>query len=311
MAIYFFSGKETYLKKQEIEKLYRKIECPELNFQHFYEISDTFYDFLFSFPFFGDKKVAVLHFFPDSEDFLEAIKRLPNFMDLYILSATIPDQRKKAVKELMRLVQIKEFEKINEDLLYKCIASRLQRLGYEKDEIESAKDRLIESFQGYFMHSEMNLEIVQKHVNLIAFSGKLNEDNIRAFAPDNSDLRAYRLSTMLLNGDVSCIRFANQLLDQGETAIGLLSLVAYQIRVCYKACLFSEENYLNLIGIRNYQLYKDFKNYTADTYKHVYHILMNGVERVKKGEKAGPIMADCLMESLAILKEEKLCSISY
>ena len=81
-------------------------------------------------------------------------------------------------------------------------------------------------------------------------------------------------------------------------------MIAYQIRICYKACLFSEENYLNLIGIRNYQLYKDFKNYTADTYKRVYHILMNGISRIKNGEKARATIADCMMESLDVLKEE-------
>ena len=307
MAIYFFSGKESYLKKQEIDKIRQSMECPELNFQHFYEIDDSFYNFLFSFPFIGDKKVAVLHFFPDSEDFLDTVKQIPDFTELYILSATIPDQRKKAVKELVKLVNTKEFEKINENLLYKCILSRLQRLGYSKNEVEAVKDILMESFQGYFMHSEMDLEVVQKHVNLIAFSGELSTDNIRNFAPDNSDFRAYRLSSLLLSGDFSCIDFANQLLEQGETAIGLLSLIAYQIRICYKACLFPEENYLNLIGIRNYQLYKDFKNYTADTYKRVYHILMNGISRIKKGEKARAIIADCMMESLDVLKEEIIC----
>ena len=207
----------------------------------------------------------------------------------------------------MGIVQKREFEKINEHLLYKCISSRLQRLGYEQKEIEQVKDTLMECFHGYIMHHDIDLEIVQKHVQMIAFSGALTEDNIRAFALDSADFRAYRLSNMLLSLDADCLDFANKLLVQGETAIGLLSLVAYQIRVCYKACLFSDDNYLSLIGIRNYQLFNDFKKYKADTYKRVFQVLITGIKRVKKGEKQVSIMADCLMESLEILKEESLC----
>lgn len=307
MAIYYFSGKENFLKKQEINKISQEIECPELNFQHFYDLDDTFYDFIFSFPFIGGKKIGILHVFPDNEEFLSAAKRLPDFTDLYIITSIMPDSRKKVVKELMRLVTEKEFTKISENLLYKCILSRLQRLGYKKDEIEAARDTLMESFRGYFMHSEMDLEAVQMHVQLIAYSGALTKENILTFSPDNSDLRAYKLSTMLLLKDIDCIGFANQLLDQGESAIGLLSLISYQIRVCYKACLFFDEKYLNLIGIRNYQLFEGFRSYTSATYKRIYHILMNGIECVKKGEKAAPVMADCLMESLQVLQEESTC----
>ena len=32
MPIFYFSGKENYLKKQEIEKIAMNMECPELNF---------------------------------------------------------------------------------------------------------------------------------------------------------------------------------------------------------------------------------------------------------------------------------------
>ena len=307
MPIFYFSGKENYLKKQEIEKIAKNMECPELNYLHFHEIDDAFYDFIFSFPFIGEKKIAVLHFFPDNEEFLSAAKELPEFTDIYIITAAIPDQRKKIIKELMSIVQKKEFEKINESLLYKCISSRLQRLGYEQREIEQVKGTLMECFHGYIMHHDIDLEIVQKHVQMIAFSGALTEENIRAFALDSADFRAYRLSNMLLSLDASCLDFAHKLLVQGETAIGLLSLVAYQIRVCYKACLFSDDNYLSLIGIRNYQLFNDFKKYKADTYKRVFQVLITGIKRVKKGEKQVSIMADCLMESLEILKEESLC----
>ena len=162
----------------------------------------------------------------------------------------------------------------------------------------------MECFHGYILHADMDLEVVQKHVQMIAFSGALTPENIRTFAPDSSDYRAYKLSNMLLSKNASCVSFARQLLEQGETAIGIFSLVAYQLRVCYKAVLFREENYLSLIGIRDYQLYKRFADYRAGTYKAIYSVFMDGIRRVKKGEDVNAIMTDCLMNALAILKEE-------
>lgn len=302
MPVFYFSGKENYLKKQEIKKITENIECSELNVIRFHESCPELYDFIFTAPFIGSKKVGILYFFPEQEEFLSAVKNIPAYTDLYIIVSELPDLRKKVIKQLMQLIEEREFNKINEQILYKCIFSRLQRLGYKADDIETVKDVLMESFRGYIMHADMDLEVVQKHIQMIAFSGSLTPENIRAFSPDSSDYRAFRLSTMLLSKDSSCVDFSHRLLEQGETAIGLISLIAYQIRVCYKAVLFSNENYLSLIGIRNYQLYKDFTDYSASVYVMIYGILMEAIRRIKKGERQSAVMADSLTEALAILK---------
>ena len=150
----------------------------------------------------------------------------------------------------------------------------------------------------------MTLDEVIKHVDMIGFSGNLSPDNIRMFSPESSDYRAFRLSNMLLSQDSSCIEFSNQLLLHGDNAIGLLSLIAYQVRVCYKASLFSDENYLSLIGIRNYQLYKNFLDYPVDIYRRIYSVLMESIRRIKLGENSETVMAECLTQSLTVLKEK-------
>ena len=303
MPVFYFSGKENYLKKQEIRKITTEIEAPELNVMEFYEPSEDLYNFIYTMPFIGDKKMGVLHYFPEQEDFLEAVKDLPEFTDLYIITKELPDHRKKVVRELESIMNTKEFKKISEDLLFKCISSRLQRYGYSADSIENLKEVLMDAFHGYSQFADMDLEVVQKHVDMIACSGVLTPETIQTFAPESSNYRAFLLSTMLLSQDPNCISYARSLMEQGEQPIGILSLVAYQIRICYKSVLFSDENFLSLIGIRKYQLYDKFQAYTTKQYRNIYSSLMEGIRRIKRGEDASAVIADCLTLALATLKE--------
>ena len=101
-----------------------------------------------------------------------------------------------------------------------------------------------------------------------------------------------------------CIDYAKKLLDQGESPIGMLSLVLYQIRVCYKATLCREGNYLAKIGIRSYQLYGEFLKYGPDKYKALYTELQDAVNRIKNGEKSSAVVLDTIMRCLQIEKGE-------
>lgn len=303
MSVFYFSGKENYLKKQELRKIIDQIECPEMNVMEFYEPVPELYDFACTAPFIGTKKVGILHYYPEQEEFLSAVKDLPDFTDLYIIAKELPDHRKKVVKELSSIMVEREFKKIDDELLFKCIASRLHRYGYSLETISELREVLMDSFRGYSLFADMDLEVVQKHVQMIAFSGALTPETIQMFAPESSDYRAFRLSNMLLSKDPECIRFAKELLEQGEQPIGILSLVAYQIRICYKASLFQDENYCTLIGIRKYQLFDDFQAYMPQKYVEVYSLLMEGIRRVKKGEDASAVIADTLTDALAKLKE--------
>ena len=99
MAVYYFSGKENYLKKEELKKIVAKTECPQINVSNFYEYSPEIYDFIYTAPFVGDKKICIIHFIPDQEDLIKALKDLPDFVNLYIVTSEFLDQRKKVIKE--------------------------------------------------------------------------------------------------------------------------------------------------------------------------------------------------------------------
>lgn len=302
--LYYFSGKESYLKKAALKKICDAVPCPEMNTAEFWEPSQELYSFIETMPFIGEKKVCVLHYFPEDKNFLDVLEGLYDGTDIYISVSTFPDRRKKIVKEVLELAQEKEFKKIDEQRLIQYVLNGLQVLGYSNEELVQAKGDLAKAFHAYILHADMDLECVQKHIKMIAFSGSLTKEHINAFAPDGSDLRAYLLSSMLLSRDFGCLGFARSLLEQGESVIGILSLVAYQIRICYKAVLFMDENYLSVIGIRNYQIYKDFKGYGAECYRKIYGLLMRDIGRIKNGEPSETVFLECLLESLIILREE-------
>ncbi len=300
--LYYFAGNEEYLKKKELEKIKNTVLCPELNVAEFGEPVPELYGFMETGPFVGDKKVCILYFFPEQAELLDVFRNLPGFLDVYIVARTFPDMRKKVSREIAALAEKREFEKIDERLLFRCITATLQRHGHTEEEIVAVGEELKAAFHAYVMYADMDLGIVQKHARMMGFCSRLTPESIRAFAPDGADLRAFRLSAMLLSGNRSCLDFARCLLDQGEQGIGILSLVAYQIRICYKAVLFKKEKYLSLIGISNYQLYKDFSAYEAKTYKEIYHILMEGIRRIKKGEEKLALVEECLLEALVVLE---------
>lgn len=304
MAVYYFSGNENYLKKQELKKIIKNENVLDCNVEDFYEHCQDIYDFMFSVPFVGNKKIGIIHFVPDQEELVSAMKDIPDFTDLYVVTNDFLDQRKRVIKEFKTLATEKKFEKINELLLYKSISSRLQRFGYKVEEIEAHKDVLMECFNSYIVSLDMDLDTVIIHVDMIGHSGELTPENIRAFAPESSNYKAFQLSNLLLSRNEKCIDFGCKLLEQGDNPILILSTVAYQFRVCYKATLFSDENYLSLIGIRNYQLYENFKAYSAEKYKNIYGLLMDGIRKIKKGENASAVLITCLNEALVILKEE-------
>lgn len=100
------------------------------------------------------------------------------------------------------------------------------------------------------------------------------------------------------------LNFGKRLLEDGEQPINIISLVLYQLRICYKAKLFSDENYKALIGVQGFQLFKDFNRYTAATYKKLINLFVSGINRIKKGEKGYAVLTDCLTASGIILKED-------
>ena len=307
MSLFYFSGKETFLKHKALRKITEVIDFPEMNIQQFSEYTDEILQFLELRPLLGEKKVCILYFFPDSEPFLSYLEQqgIPDYTDVYIVVSVMPDMRKKTVKAVLKHATERTFDKVSEKQLYASIEARLNgKYHFPVEEIRKYQQLLMAAFRAYSMRADMDLEQVIKYVDQIGFSGSLSPETIQAYSPDSSDLRAFRLATLLLSGDSSCVEFGKRLLEDGEQPINIISLVLYQLRICYKAKLFSDENYKTLIGVQGFQLFKDFNRYTAATYKKLINLFVSGINRIKKGEKGYAVLTDCLTASGIILKED-------
>ena len=302
--IYFMEGNERYLKKQEIVQAVGRLEVKDFCYQEFWQWNDDILEFIGIAPFIGDKKICVLYFFPENESLLHAT--IWEGTDIYIISETYPDRRKSVVNALLKKCTVKKYEKIHEDTLYKCIFSRLKGHGFSAEEIQAAEKELMQAFYPYFADPAMTLETVITHVDMIGYSGSLESESIRTYALDSSSLKGYRLATMILDQKEESIDYASRLLDQGESPIGLLSLVLFQIRICYKASLCRKGNYLSQIGIRSYQLYEKFLRYGIDVYVDLYGELQGAVNRLKSGEKnSKAVVSDTILYCLQIEKRRE------
>lgn len=301
--LYYFDGPENYLKIQEIEKAKKKLEDPEMNFREFHEWDPEIRNFLTCSSFISEKKICVLHFFPEEESFLGVCGT--DNADIYLVPEESPDSRKTIVRQILNESNVRKFEKIDDHTLLKCIYARLSKHGFQKAQMDEVQEELKRAFQPYLMDYKVGLDTVIVHVDMIGYSGSLTPESIQTFSLESSSLKGYKLATMVLNREKGCIDFTDRLLDQGESAISLLSLVLFQIRVCYKASLFSEKNYLKLIGIRNYQLYPNFERYSPETYGEMYGILQDAVNRIKRGEKAKPAVIESINRCLDLTEKIK------
>ena len=120
MSLFYFSGKETFLKHKEIRKISETIEFPEMNIQYFSEYSDEILQYLEVRPLLGEKKICILYFFPDSEQFLSYLSTegIPDYADVYIVVSVMPDMRKKTVKAVLKHATERTFDKVSEKQLY-------------------------------------------------------------------------------------------------------------------------------------------------------------------------------------------------
>lgn len=302
--IYYFSGEERYLMKKELTRRKTQLECPDLCYMEYQEWSEDILLFVESYPFVGEKKICVLWFFPENE-LLEVFEQIPKSTDVYLVPERPADRRKEKVRKLLRQVQEQKFDKVSEDILMKCIYSRLGSFGYEKKQIEMASDWLRDAFQVYYHDLTCDLQVVQTHVDMLGFADGLTKENIQRYAPNMSAMKGYRLSTMLFDQNEECLGYAARLLeDKRNQPIGLLSLLISSARICYKASLFQDDkNGLSGLGIRPYQLYANYRRYTLQTWKVVYQTLQDGVNRLKAGSDADSTYMECLASVLLFLKQ--------
>ena len=298
--IVLMEGEEKYLKMKAIHKEKEKLEDMELCFREYWEWSPNILDYIESAPFLGERKICVLYFMPEVADFLSA--DIWDGTEIYIIPKKMPDTQKAVVKEILERCQKKQFEKVSKELLNKSVRKRLESHGIPGQEIDKYQDQLERAFAPYYTEREYDLFSVIQRVDMMGFSGNLNEQVIQEYGLEGMNLKAYKLATMILDQRKESMLYARDLLKEGEAPIGILSLVQYQVRICWKVSL--DKGDLNKIGIKQYQLYPAYDRYLGMTYRQLYDVLQDGISRIKNGERAEVVVILIIENCLKLLKRQ-------
>jgi len=296
--IVLMEGEENYLKIKAIHKEKEKLEDKELCFREYWEWNPDIIDFIESAPFLGERKICVLYFMPEVADFLSADTW--DGTEIYIIPKEMPDTRKTVMKKILERSQKKQFEKVSKELLYKSIRKRLESHGIPWQEIEKYQNQLERAFAPYYTEREYDLFSVIQRVDMMGYAGYLDEQVIEEYGLEGMTLKAYKLATLILDQRKESMIYARDLLKEGEKPIGILSLVQYQIRVCWKASLYKGD--LCKIGIKRYQIYASYARYSEKTYRQLYEVLQDGITRIKSGERAEVVVTDCVWKCVKTLK---------
>ena len=85
---------------------------------------------------------------------------------------------------------------------------------------------------------------------------------------------------------------------------------AWLLGFCFSKKGMSENT--RIVGVLNrtksikihINLYKNFFDYPVDINRRIYSVLMESIRRIKLGENSETVMAECLTQSLTVLKEK-------
>lgn len=82
--ILYMEGTERYLKLKEVKKAATLLADKDFCYQEFWNWDDSILEFISAPPFFGDKKICVLYFFPEDDRLLKT--SIWEGTDIYILA---------------------------------------------------------------------------------------------------------------------------------------------------------------------------------------------------------------------------------
>ena len=282
-------GEETYLLDNAIEKHVSGIETPEMNVTKFddeYDIN-TVRQISFTQPFFSDRRVVVLRLseLKADDDLKNLISQVPDHVT-FVVAADKVDKRSALYKAFRKSTH--ECGKPEQNKVYDLVRRVVEKEGFrvEREAVEEMVKRL-----GYYDDSATNLYSVIGCARQLSQSGDITLSLVRAMLPESTSGKAWNLLKLICERKmVEAFALLNYLLDSGESAIGILSIVLRGFRLAWKdaAGVPVEKNL-------RYQ-YAPAAGFSAKKLVLAQEALENAVERLKSGAEAGA------MSRLALVK---------
>ena len=240
---YLFAGPESYIKRQAVEWM-RGALLPA----GFKELNETVMDdprvdeliaAAETLPIFADRRLVVVRSLKlftteqqvtdakaQTDALIEYLPRIPSTVSIVFLSDGKLDARRRIVKAVDQAVVTVWFDRLDDATLSKWIVKEMKNRGVEIS-MRNA------SFLSYWSGNDMTA-LGNEIGKLCAYrsdAGSVCEDDIRTIATRVRDCSVFEWLDSLLRGEASlALSMLDQLLEQNESPVGLLALLASQIR---------------------------------------------------------------------------------
>lgn len=234
--IYFIFGEDSYRSKRKLEEIvlgYKKVHKSGLNFIYIdakEKIFKEFYNNFKTVSMFAEKKLVVLkNIFESakfSEEFLENIKNLEDMKDIVVIYEDCPaDQRTKLFKSLQKFAKCQEFECLDPANLKKWIL-----VEFEKNKVKinpDALDKLIEFVKNDLW--QMDNEV--KKLSSYKAGGTVMRQDVELLMKPNLENDIFKTIDALASKNKKlALDLFHKHLDNGDNALYLLTMIAYQFR---------------------------------------------------------------------------------
>jgi DNA polymerase-3 subunit delta len=233
--IYFLYGEDSYRAKEKLNDIvegYKKVHQSGLNLLYFDAKGISFTEFYQQFninSMFAEKKLAVLENVFQSKDFqepfLEAVKKLNESKDILVISEESPDQRTKLFKTLLKESKAQEFAQLTPLQMQKWIAAEFAK--YSSHVEGAAVAALAEAVNGDLWRASGE---IKKLAFMKKGSAVTRTDVVENVAADIKSDIFKTIDALAKQDKKEASALLHRHLEQGENAIYLLTMIAYQFR---------------------------------------------------------------------------------
>lgn len=282
-------GEETYLVDKAIEVETTGIEVPEMDvvrFEDDYDINAV-EQMCFTTPFFSSKRAVILRVteLKASEELKKLLQKVPQHV-IFLVAADRVDKRSALYKVFQKNTM--ECSKPDPKKVYGLVKRAAEKEGITAD--YAAVEEMIRRLN-YYEDPLVNLYAVIGCVKQLSLSGNITLPLVRAMLPESAAGKAWNLLRYVCEKKMSeAFSLLNFLLDSGESAIGVLSLMLRGFRLAWK-----EAAGVPVDANLRYQ-YAPAVQFPAKKLVLAQDTLETAVEQLKSGAEAG------VMSRLAIAK---------
>jgi len=315
--IYFIYGEDSYRSKKKLEDIilgYKEKNRSGINLVYFDTIAETFKNFFGNLQvnsMFAEKKLIILKNVFESKEFqtnfLENIQNLEKAEDIVIVyQDNSPDQRTKLFKELQKKSKCQEFGFLSTVALKKWIVEEFVRPASKHSEAKinpEAVDLLI-SFVGsdlWRMSNEINKLSNYKKNSVI------KKEDVALLVKPGIDNDIFKTIESLVSGEKKqALTLLHKHLEDGDNALYLLSMIAYQFRnILIIKELQEEQTPYNLVakksGLHPFVVQKSYylcNQFSIEKLKKIYRKIFQVDSDIKTGKIEAEIALDLLLSEI-------------